>query len=115
MYTFLYNKFFNFLKSKKSYDPEFNAIGLVFFIQIIHVFLLIKLIGLKVPAFSKDYMTNKLMFIPFGAVWLYIVYLYFKRKTTQIKFEIVSQKHFVILLIFSLLLPLILLIEFSKK
>jgi len=116
MYTFLYKKIYNFLKSrKKVHDAEFNSIGLVFFIQLIHVFLLFKIIGLNIPSFSKDYMTNKLMFIPFGAIWLYFVFLYLKRKTEKITFENVSLKHFVLILVFSLVLPLIVLIELSKK
>ena len=49
MYTFLYRKIYSFLKSrKKVYDAEFNSIGLVFFIQLIHVFLLTKIIGLNI-------------------------------------------------------------------
>ena len=116
MYTFLYKKIYNFLKSrKKVYDTEFNSIGLIFFIQLVHGFILAKIIGLNIPSFSKDYMTNKLMFMPFGAVWLYLVFLYLKRKTGNIIFENVSLKHFVLILVFSLVLPLIVLIELSKK
>lgn len=116
MYTFLYRKVYNFLKSRKKVnDAEFNSIGLVFFIQLIHVFLLTKIIGLNIPSFSKDYMTNKLLFMPFGVVWLYLVFLYLKRETKKITFEDVSLKHFVLILVFSLVLPLIVLIEFSKK
>lgn len=116
MYTFLYKKIYNFLKSrKKVYDAEFNSIGLIFFIQFIHVILLAKIIGLDIPSFSKDYMTNKLIFMPFGAVWLYLVFLYLKRRTGKIIFENVSLKHFVLILAFYLVLPLIVLIELSKK
>ena len=53
--------------------------------------------------------------MPFGAVWLYLVFLYLKRKTGNIIFENVSLKHFVLILVFSLVLPLIVLIELSKK
>ena len=74
-----------------------------------------KIIGLNIPSFSKDYMTNKLLFMPFGVVWLYLVFLYLKRETKKITFEDVSLKHFVLILVFSLVLPLIVLIEFSKK
>lgn len=116
MYTSLYFKFYNFLKSKKSNDPTFNASGLIFIMQLIHFLLVMLLLGkffqFKVPSFSADNSTNKLMFFPIGILWLYFAHKFFSSKLKQTNLERISgvaelnTQKFVILMIVTILIPL---------
>lgn len=114
MYTFIFRKIYSFFLSKKNHDPVFNASGLVFIMQLIHFFLLVKIFGFKVYAFSSDSVINKLWFYPIGIVWLFLVFKFFNSKKDELKVETVSVKDIVLNLILWLLIPLIILIQLSK-
>ena len=68
MYTKLYFIYYSFLKSKKSFDPTFNAVSVVYLSQVIHFFVVCvffgKLFGFGVPKFSEIGGTNKMLFLP---------------------------------------------------
>ena len=94
MYVFLYKKNYSYLKKNKNFDPIFNSSCLIFIIQGVHFFLLMlilsKLFLFEIFKFSSDNSINKLYFYPIGLLWLYLVFRYFKNKTT--KFNNWSQK-----------------------
>ena len=85
MYTFIFRKIYSFFLSKKNHDPVFNASGLVFIMQLIHFFLLVKFFGFKAYAFSSDSTINKLWFYPIGIVWLFLVFKFFNSKKDKLK------------------------------
>lgn len=115
MYLFIFKKIYSFLSIRKNYDPLFNSSGIIFFIQLVHFLLFMKIIGTYIPVFSKDYVANKLLFMPFGAIWLYLVYKYFNLKSKNLKIENVSLIQFVVILVVLIIIPLIILIQLSKK
>lgn len=83
--------------------------------QLVHFFLFAKILGIYIPSFSKDYVTNKLLFMPIGAIWLYLVYKYFNIKSKKVEIENVSLVQFFSILFVLMVIPLIVLIQLSKK
>ena len=91
MYNWLFFKVYNYFKNKNNDDPLFNSVGLVFFAQIVHISLLIlifsKIFDFKIPAFSTDNSTNKMLLLPFMGVLLVLTYFYYKRKVNKNNFK----------------------------
>ena len=58
-------------------------------------------------------MLNKLCFYPIGLLWLYLVFRYFKNKTTNMKVETTSKKELIWYLIILLFIPLYFIIILS--
>ncbi len=116
MYTALYLKFYNFLKSKKTIDPTFNTSCILFIMQLTHFFLVIlllsKMFHFKVPSLSNDNSTNKLLFYPISILWLYLTHKFFSSKLKRTNSEKIScvrdlnNLKFIILIFVTILLPL---------
>lgn len=116
MYTNLYFKYYNFLKARKSNDPKFNASCIIYLTQVIHFFFVVLFLGkflyFKIPSFSADNSTNKLLFFPIGIIWLYFVYKIFSSKLKRINLEKIpavselNTQKFLILMIVTILIPL---------
>lgn len=117
MYVFLYKKNYSYLKKNKNFDPIFNSSCLIFIIQGVHFFLLMlilsKLFLFEIFKFSSDNSINKLCFYPIGLLWLYLVFRYFKNKTTNMKVETTSKKELIWYLIILLFIPLYFIIILS--
>jgi len=110
MYIFLYKKIYSYFKLNKNFDPIFNSVSLVFIMQGVHFFLLMLILSriflFEMFKFSSDNSVNKLYFYPIGIVWLYLVFRYFKKKTTTIKVEKITKKELFLYLLFCLFIPL---------
>lgn len=116
MYTTLYFKYYNFLKARKSNDPTFNTSCIIYLTQGIHFFFVALLLGkfldFKIPSFSADNSTNKLLFFPIGIIWLYFVHKFFSSKLKRTNLEKISgvselnTQKFIILIIVTILIPL---------
>ena len=123
MYSKLYIKYYNFLNKRKSFDSMFNASCIVFFTQVVHVFLLIlifsKLLKFEIPSFSDNRSINKLYFSPIAILWLYLTHTFFSSKLKNKDFEKkvnkmkITNLNFFTLIIMTILIPLFLVIILS--
>ncbi len=123
MYSKLYIKYYNFLNKRKSFDSMFNASCIVFFTQVVHVFLLIlifsKLLKFEIPSFSDNRSINKLYFFPIAILWLYLTHTFFSSKLKNKDFEKkvnkmkITNLNFFTLIIMTILIPLFLVIILS--
>ena len=117
MYVFLYKKIYSYLKKNKNSDPIFNGSCLIFIMQGVHFFLLMlilsKLFLFEIFKFSSNNSINKLCFYPIGFLWLYLVFKYFKNKTTNIIVETITKKELIWYFIFLLIIPLYFIIVLS--
>lgn len=119
MYGKLYYNIYSFFKKKNNQDPTFNAAGIVFIAQIIHFFVLLlsisKILDFELPVFSKDNSDNKLAFFPIGVVWLILVHKFFGNKVEFLasKFKNEKKYNFYLMLLFSVFIPLYILIKLS--
>lgn len=123
MYNWIYYKVYTFLESKGAFDARFNAVLLLFFMQLVHLLFFIMIVAnimsFDIPKLSGDHTKNKFMMFPFGIVWLYLTYLYFKKKHNAInskyKGQILKTYQFLILVLFLIILPLYFAIKLSQK
>jgi len=123
MYSKLYIKYYNFLNKRKSFDSMFNASCIVFFTQVVHVFLLVlifsKLLKFEIPSFSDNRSINKLYFSPIAILWLYLTHTFFSSKLKNKDFEKkvnkmkITNLNFFTLIIMTILIPLFLVIILS--
>ena len=119
MYGKLYYNFYSYLKKKNNQDPTFNAACILFIAQIIHFFVLFlsisKILDFELPVFSKDNSDNKLAFLPIAIVWLILGYKFYSSKVEYLisKFKNEKKYNFFILLLFSIFIPLYILIKLS--
>lgn len=111
------------LIQKRNPDPKFEAIGFVWFTQLVHICLILAIIKkafiLSYWNFSETYFYNKLFLMPFAIIWLLLFYWYFKKHTAEIEksFEgrnVLTFKNGVIV-VSVLLIPLFIMIQLLKK
>jgi hypothetical protein len=121
MYKFIYYFFFK-LSEKSSNDPKFQGAiltGLVVLIHLVLSFCIIKLFVTIPPlVFSEKYYFNKLFLTPFVLLWLYLFYLYFRKKHKWIEKLYFNKKILLLknwIIVFSLfLIPIIFIILLTK-
>lgn len=125
MYNFMFYFFYCYYERFKDFSPRFSAICAVVITQFIHVFLGIALIkylfSVRLPRLHESVFWNKLFFIPFGIMWIIIVYKFYSlQKTAQIinqQKERINQPFSIkniIIVIMVIALPLALAIVFMK-
>jgi hypothetical protein len=121
MYRNIYCYFYSIAK-KKNPEPDFYSAGIVFIAQLIHfmtILMIIKVVfGLKFTAlFSNNYGLNKLLMMPLGLIWLFLLHFYFKRKIKKYEELLNTSKSSIIKTLGYLIIiftPLILSIYLSK-
>lgn len=89
MYTKLYFTYFSFLRSRKSVDPKFEAVSIVFLTQVVHFFIILLLVGIilevnTIPRFSETRATNRFLFLPIAAIWYYLCFHYLRNKLEKL-------------------------------
>lgn len=111
------------LIEKRNPDPRFGAISFVWLTQLIHILLMMavlkKIFNVTFPQFSETYFYNKLCLMPFGIIWLWLFYRYFKKNTAEIEKSFAEKNVLTFknaVFVFSILLvPLFFIIQLSKK
>lgn len=117
MYNRLFVKLFKFLEEKYNDDSVFNAVTMLFIIQVIHltfVFSLIELFGFEIRTYlSFNY--SKYVLFPFGFLCIYLLFKYFKKNLNFILIRHENLKPFSLLeLIIIIILPLLTMIFLSS-
>jgi hypothetical protein len=116
MYSFLFNKFYSYLVSKKTDTPLWHASSLVGFSILVHFFIIFKLFNKKFYySPTESYMGNKLFYMPFAVLYIFLIYTFFKRRIKKIKIGKVSTLYFLGLILVFIIVPLCFLIFLSKK
>lgn len=116
MYSFLFKKFYSYLVLKKTETPIWHASSLVGVSMLVHFFILFKFFNKEfwyMP--SESYMQNKLFYMPFAALYVFLIYIFFKRRVTKLKIVKISTLYFLILILFFVVVPLYFLILLSTK
>ena len=116
MYSFLFKGFYSYLVSKKTDTPIWHASSLVGFSMLMHLFLALKIFDVKLYHLSKGSITeNKLFYMPFAALFIVLIYIFFKRRIKKIKIIKVSTFYFLGLILVFIVIPLFFSILFQKK
>lgn len=83
MYNRLFVKLFKFLEEKKNHDSVFNAVTMLFIIQVIHLtFILsvLEFIGFEIRSFLS-FNHSKYLLFPIGGLWIYLLFKFYKKKS----------------------------------
>lgn len=123
MYNWLFFKIYLFFLKKNNHDPIFNTSAIIFFSQVSHFFLILKLLSFffnfEILKFSSDNSNNKLFFFPIGILWLVLVNFYYKKKVQN--FKVIKKNNslnlpqLLGLVFFIIIIPLYMVIILSKK
>jgi len=122
MYKLMYFYVFR-LVEKRNTDPKFYSAGFLFFVQIVHLGLVLALIkkvfNVQYFVFSTTYLINKLIWMPILLTWLIIIHVYYKKRFSKIEKYFSKQKVLTFqnsTIVFTLfLVPLIMMILLSIK
>ena len=116
MYSFLLKKIYSYLVSKKTDTPIWHAASLVGVSMLVHFFILFKLFNNNFRySPTESYMGNKLFYMPFAALYIFLIYTFFKRRIKKIKIVKVSTLYFLGLILVFIIVPLCFLMFLSKK
>lgn len=123
MFSKLYFIYYSFLKSKKSFDPTFNAVSVVYLTQVIYFFVISilfgKVFGYGIPKFNSSGSINKILFLPFAILWFYFCFRYFRNSLLKSDLKKVLEKNKIgnakvlVIFILTFIIPLYLLIILS--
>jgi hypothetical protein len=126
MYNFIFNFFYRYHKKGKDFSPRFTAAGAVAITIFFQLFLVANIItfftgvNLAGKPFSQDYFTNKLYWMPFVLVYLYLFVLYYTHKRAMAivnkypkDYKVVTLKN-ILLVLLIMIVPLIIGIQFLQ-
>ncbi len=97
------------------------VLGLFFFAQVVHISLLAlifsKIFDFRIPVFSSDNSTNKMLLLPFMGLFLILIFYYYKRKIKKYTYtdngKSINLFKLILIVFLVVLIPLYLVIKLS--